>query len=243
MNKRTRAIILGAALAAVITAGSVLYSVLSASYRQGSALSAASSKSSFTDRSSGASESSAVSSASAASSAVTDAGSAADNNAAGSTGSTVNAGGTGGNTASSETITNLAPDFTVYDAAGKAVTLSSFRGKPVVINFWASWCYYCKLEMPDFSAVYQKEKDNVQFLFIDWVGSYPSETPATAAAYLKSQNYPFTSYYDTKNDAVGKYQLTGIPATYYINRKGQLVAGSPGATTKADIESNIAKIK
>ena len=53
-----------------------------------------------------------------------------------------------------------APDFTVFDENGEAVTLSSLEGKPVVINFWTSWCTYCKQEMPDFQEVY----DHISFL-------------------------------------------------------------------------------
>ena len=62
---------------------------------------------------------------------------------------------------------NLAPDFTVYDSQGTAVRLSDYRGTPVVLNFWASWCGPCQREMPDFDAVYQQLGEEVQFLMVN----------------------------------------------------------------------------
>ena len=56
---------------------------------------------------------------------------------------------------SAESAKQAAPDFTVYDAEGNAYQLSDFRGKPVILNFWASWCGPCKMEMPDFDEAYQ----------------------------------------------------------------------------------------
>ena len=60
----------------------------------------------------------------------------------------------------------LAPDFTVYDLDGNEVHLSDFIGKPVVLNFWASWCGPCKMEMPDFNEKYLEIGEEVQFLMI-----------------------------------------------------------------------------
>ncbi len=138
---------------------------------------------------------------------------------------------------------DLAPDFTVYDASGKAVKFSSFRGRPIVLNFWASWCYYCKQELPDFNQAYQKYKSSVQFLFIDWTDGR-SETQATGAAYLKSMGYSLPAYYDLNQDAVAKYGLTGIPATFFIDRQGRLIqAGGAGLISSEDLEQGIARIK
>lgn len=125
--------------------------------------------------------------------------------------------------ASSEAL-QKAPDFTVYTEDGKKVKLSDFQGKPVILNFWASWCFYCKQEMPEFAEVYAKEKDSIQFLFVDWVGG--NETEDSAKAYLKDQNLSLPVYYDRDGDAVSAYGLAGIPATFFIDKDGNLVAGA-----------------
>ncbi|WP_411676415.1 TlpA family protein disulfide reductase [Caproicibacter sp.] len=132
-----------------------------------------------------------------------------------------------------------APDFTVYDADGNAVHLSDFKGKPVVLNFWASWCYYCKQEMPEFNQVYGEEKDRVQFLFVNWTDGR-QETQEKGEAFLKQSGYNFPAYYDLNQEAVSAYGLTGIPATFFIRADGTVAAGSPGAmdgdTLKKGIE-------
>ena len=60
----------------------------------------------------------------------------------------------------------LASDFTVYDENGNAVKLSDFAGKPIVLNFWGTWCGYCQMEMPDFNEAYKNNSD-VQFIMLN----------------------------------------------------------------------------
>ena len=93
-------------------------------------------------------------------------------------------------------IEHLAPDFTVYDANGNPVKLSDFIGKPVVLNFWASWCPPCKSEMPDFQEVYQELGGQVQFLMVN---TTVSDTMADAKAFIQSMGYTFPVFYDTQD--------------------------------------------
>lgn len=135
-----------------------------------------------------------------------------------------------------------APDFTVYDTDGKTVRLSDFRGKPVVLNFWASWCYYCKQEMPEFSEVYEKEKENIQFLFIDWTDGR-QETQEKGEAFLKENGYRFPAYFDLDQEAVSAYGLTGIPATVFIRADGTVAGGQSGAMDQDTLEKGIELIR
>ena len=83
--------------------------------------------------------------------------------------------------------TTDAPDFTVFDKDGNQVQLSSFFGKPIVLNFWASWCPPCKEEMPDFETAYQNY-DDVQFLMVNMTDG-ARETMESAQAHVAQQGY------------------------------------------------------
>ena len=92
----------------------------------------------------------------------------------------------------------LAPDFTAYDENGNQVSLSDYRGKPVVLNFWATWCYYCKEEMPDFNKAYGVYPD-VQFLMVNATDGV-QETKEKAMQYVKDEGFNFPVLYDTEMD-------------------------------------------
>ena len=122
------------------------------------------------------------------------------------------------------------PDFTVVDAAGNEVLLSSFGGKPIVLNFWASWCGPCKSEMPGFQEIYTQYGSDVQFLMVNMTGF--GESRQAAMDYITSQGYTFPVYYDIWNSAAMAYNVTAIPATYFIDAYGNGVAHASGAISK-----------
>ncbi len=114
-----------------------------------------------------------------------------------------------------------APDFEVTDKDGNTVTLSSFFGKPIVLNFWASWCPPCKAEMPDFEAAYKELGDEVHFIMVNSTGG--RETLGTAKKFLAGTDYTFPVYFDTKYDAAMTYGIGSLPTTIFIDRDGNFV--------------------
>ena len=141
-----------------------------------------------------------------------------------------------------ETISeNLAPDFTVTDAAGNAVKLSDFRGKGVVLNFWASWCGPCKSEMPHFQAAYEEYGDELHFLMVNMSDPF-GDPRADSDAFLTEGGYSFPVYYDTAAECAYGYGVTGIPMTFFIDKNGNLVSGKSGMISEADLQRRILTI-
>ena len=134
-----------------------------------------------------------------------------------------------------------APDFTVYDLEGKAHKLSDYRGKPVVLNFWASWCGPCKSEMPDFDEAYAQHGNDIHFLMVNLTDGY-QETKDTASAYIAGQGYDFPVYYDTDVDAAATYGVSAVPVTYFIDAEGYLVAMGQGALSADALARGIAML-
>ena len=131
-----------------------------------------------------------------------------------------------------------APDFTVYDADGNEVHLSDYIGKPVVLNFWASWCGPCKSEMPDFDAAWQEQGEDVQFLMINLTDG-ARETVDSASAFVTEQGYGFPVFFDTESQASLAYGAYSIPTTYFIDSEGYAVARGVGALSAESLQQGI----
>ena len=136
----------------------------------------------------------------------------------------------------------LAPDFTVYDGAGNPVNLSDFRGKPVVVNFWASWCGPCQGEMPDFEEKYRELGDEVVFLMVNMTDG-GRETVETARSFIEDTGYTFPVYYDTEGMAAAIYGVYSIPSSYFIDAEGNAVAYAMGAIDGATLQQGIDMIR
>lgn len=135
-----------------------------------------------------------------------------------------------------------APDFNMQDASGTAFRLTNFAGKPVVLNFWASWCGPCKSEMPLFDMVYQEMKNDVTFIMLDLVDGQ-RETVESGQAFIGQQGYTFPVYFDLKQSAANKYGITAIPTTYFIDAKGDIRYSYRGAINEKTLRAAIDLIR
>lgn len=131
-----------------------------------------------------------------------------------------------------------APDFTVYDMDGNPHKLSDFRGKPVILNFWATWCGYCEAEMPDFEEKYQQYGDQIHFLMVD-VTDGAQETVEKASAFVADRGFTFPVYYDTELQAASAYNTSGLPVTYFLDAEGYFVAWQQGMLTADTLQKGI----
>lgn len=138
-------------------------------------------------------------------------------------------------------IENPAPNFTVTDKNGKQISLKDMRGKPVVVNFWATWCPYCLQEMPDLEQAYLEYGNDVVFMIVN--ATTANETQEKASAYIAEQGYTFPVYYDTQQSAAHAYGLSSLPYTYFINADGSLAYTHRGMISADVLEQNIQKIK
>lgn len=131
-----------------------------------------------------------------------------------------------------------APDFTVVDADGNEVRLSDYFGKPIVLNFWASWCGPCRSEMPDFQEKFLEMGDAVQFLMVNMTDG-SRETLEIAKDFVAESGFTFPVLFDVNYDAAIVYGVNSLPTTYFIDKEGNLVAYSMGAISGETLQRGI----
>ncbi len=132
-----------------------------------------------------------------------------------------------------------APNFALKDLNGNIVQLSDLRGKPVLINFWATWCPPCKEEMPYIERAFQKYKDQ------GWVflGLDMKEDAATVSKFVKDGKYSWTFLLDSEGHAANSYLVTGVPESYLVDRNGLVQDFKIGGMTYQEFDSKLSKIK
>jgi len=132
----------------------------------------------------------------------------------------------------------IAPDFEVIDKEGNPVKLSSFFGKPIVLNFWASWCGPCQSEMPDFNEKYAELGGDVHFVMVNMTDG-GRETIETASAFIEKNGYDFPVLFDTKSEAAMTYGAYSLPTSFFINAEGHVIAQAVGAIDIATLQKGI----
>lgn len=136
----------------------------------------------------------------------------------------------------------LAPDVTFTDIDGNEVMLSDFKGKPVVMNFWASWCPPCKSEMPDFDKVYGELGEEIEFLMINMTDG-SRETEKNAKAFISDNAYSFPVYFDLSGEVSQTYAVYSIPSTYFIDKDGYVITYAKGMIDEPTLLKGIDMIK
>jgi len=128
-----------------------------------------------------------------------------------------------------------APDFTLgrLDRPG-SLQLSSLRGKVVVLNFWASWCQPCKLEAPDLAASAKKWSGRVVVLGVD-----VNDPSGDARDFMRKYGITYPVVHDNKNVTSPKYGLTGLPETFFLDRRGRIVSHVISGIKAADLQRGV----
>ncbi len=131
----------------------------------------------------------------------------------------------------------MAPDisFTTFD--GQTVNLRDYRGKVVFLDFWATWCGPCRMEMPHIQALHDEMKDTGEVVFI----GASNEDQKTIENWLQKNPYTFKMVMVKPEDAQGKYNVTSIPAGFVIDREGMIKAHMIGAQSELQLRTALGK--
>ncbi len=127
----------------------------------------------------------------------------------------------------------VAYDFTLPDLDGKAITLSALHGRPVILNFWATWCAPCRIEMPEFQKVYENHPDGELAII-----AVNLDEPADRVSkfFRDDLGLTFTALLDDGGVIADKYGVFTYPTTYFINKDGVVTAVHRGSLTEKYIE-------
>lgn len=145
--------------------------------------------------------------------------------------------------------TSLAPDFELTDQYGQTHKLSDYKGKIVFINFWATWCGYCKEEMPDIEKLYHEYGENSQDVIILGAANprsekYPNNSDVSQEEiqeFLDEYNLTFPVLMDKTGDVFKSYSIMSLPTTFIINRDGSVFGYIPGAMSADNMKDAISK--
>jgi thiol-disulfide isomerase/thioredoxin len=116
-------------------------------------------------------------------------------------------------------------DFNLALLGGGNVSLSSFRGKVVILNFWATWCPPCRTEMPSMETLYQHYKDQG----LEMLAVNIRENRNIVQRFIRSNNYTFPILMDVDGRVAGIYGIEAIPTTFIIDREGKIIGRLVGS--------------
>lgn len=132
-------------------------------------------------------------------------------------------------------------DFTVLNSSGEKTMLSSRFGKPIVINFWATWCGPCKTELPDFDEAYKKYGGEVEFMMVNLTDG-SRDTVKSVKKFVSDNGYTFPVYFDTEYSGANAYEVYSVPMTVFVNSDGTWEKRKIGVISEEDLTNSIEQL-
>ena len=133
--------------------------------------------------------------------------------------------------------TGPAPDFTLVTFEGETLRLSDYRGTPVILNFWSSWCIPCRTEMPLLETTWQQYRDEIRFVGVAYV-----DTEAGALAFLETYGVTYPNGPDLGSQISDAYRIKGVPETFFIDRTGEVIGVKVGPLTPSELNGWMAQL-
>ncbi len=130
-----------------------------------------------------------------------------------------------------------APTFAAESLQGQVVHLKDFRGKPVVLNFWATWCPPCRAEMPMLQQYYLKHQNDYVMLAVN-----DAEPRSQVADFIKQKGFTFTVLLDPQQALVQMYRIQGFPTTFFIDKQGVIRYMHVGMLQEGDLRAGLQSI-
>lgn len=131
-------------------------------------------------------------------------------------------------------IGSQAPDFTLTDVAGNVVKLSDFRGKPVFLNFWTSWCGPCRQELPAIQQLYEDKQGSVVVITVNL--TYTEESADKIKKFVTDSGFTMPVLLDLDGEVGNMYQIGSIPLSLYLDDQGVVRRTFTGAMTEEMLE-------
>ncbi|MCS1350597.1 TlpA disulfide reductase family protein [Mechercharimyces sp. CAU 1602] len=130
------------------------------------------------------------------------------------------------------------PSFSLDTLDGKRVEME--KGKPVLINFWATWCGPCRNEMPYIQEAYEKYKDEMQFMMVNWTSEEFKKN--AVPDYMKAEGYTFPVLMDETGEAADLYQVMATPTTYLLDKDGVIQVKTVGEYDREQLFRDLDKV-
>ena len=130
-----------------------------------------------------------------------------------------------------------APNFTLKTTDGKTIDLAGLRGRPVVINFWATWCGPCRTEMPDLQAFYDDHRPQG----LELIGVNIQESPEDVTQYRQMHGISFPPVLDSDGSVTREYLVRGVPSTFFIDPQGTIRQVQIGPLNRKGLNEKLAR--